>query len=121
MKTPDITTAQIVAVAQSVIGLAVAFGAPITTAQATAIVAVVSGIAGVLLVSDAVIRNGRSRIAAAQVAAGSPPAGGKAIASAGAVPPPAGAIEPPDDLGARLAAVESQLIELQGASGRSGD
>lgn len=122
MKRPDITPAQIVALAVTIVALATAFGAPITEAQATAIVAVVGSLAGVLVVGDSVIRNGRSRIAAAEVSAGRPPAGGDGPTPAGErVPPPAGAVAPDEDLAARITSVESQLTELLTARGQGGD
>lgn len=61
LNTPDITTAQIVTIVQAVIGLIVAFGAPVTDEQSAAIVQLVTAVAVVLPLADAIIRNGRAR------------------------------------------------------------
>ena len=69
MKTPDFTTAQIVALVQpfvtATIGLLVAFGVDMTNGQQTALIsfsiAVAGFISGTLVIADAIIRNGRSR------------------------------------------------------------
>ena len=61
LATPDITTAQVVAVVQSVVGLLVAFGAPITSEQSAAILQLVTALAVVLPLADAIIRSGRAR------------------------------------------------------------
>lgn len=65
MATPDITRAQVVAVAQAVIACLVAFGTPIDETQAAALVTLSGVIAVGLFGSDAHIRNGRARAAAA--------------------------------------------------------
>lgn len=61
MKTPDVTTGQIIALVQAVLGLVVAFGAPLSSDQSEAIIQVVTALAVALPLSDAVIRNGRAR------------------------------------------------------------
>lgn len=60
MHTPDITKAQVVAVAQAVIGAAVAFGAPVSEAQSISLMGLVATIAAVLFHSDAKIRAARA-------------------------------------------------------------
>lgn len=72
LKTPDVTPAQLVAIVSAIIGVAVAFGAPITDAQSAALVGLAGVVASALLVGDAVIRNGRARVAAAATAAAGP-------------------------------------------------
>lgn len=69
---PDITPAQILAVVQSIVAVAVAFGAPITEAQSVALLALAGGLAAILGYSDARIREGRSRIAAAEAVGAQP-------------------------------------------------
>jgi hypothetical protein len=61
MRTPNTTTIQVVALVQAVLGLCVAFGAPVSSEQSEAIIQVVTALAVSLPVSDAVIRNGRAR------------------------------------------------------------
>jgi multisubunit Na+/H+ antiporter MnhB subunit len=58
--TPDITKAQLVAVAQAIIGLAVAFGLDVSPHTRDAIIQLCTVIALVLPIADAVIRHGRS-------------------------------------------------------------
>jgi len=58
--TPDITPAQIIAVVGAVIGVAVAGGLPISQDLQDAIIRLVTVLAPLLLVSDAVIRHGRA-------------------------------------------------------------
>lgn len=58
--TPDLTSAQLVAIVGAVIGAAVAFGAPISKAQTDAVLQLVTVVASALLVGDAVIRHGRA-------------------------------------------------------------
>lgn len=70
IKMPDITAAQIVALIQpfitATIGLLAAFNLPVTDAQATAIsgfvLALAAFISGAIVIADAIIRNGRSRV-----------------------------------------------------------
>lgn len=64
MKMPDVTPAQIVALVGAIIAVAVAFGAPISDDQRDAILQLVGIVAPALVIGDAVIRNGRSKIAA---------------------------------------------------------
>jgi hypothetical protein len=66
MKMPDITLAQIVAVIGAAFGMLAAFGLPVSQEKQEAIVTLVTVLAPVLIASDAAIRNGRSRIAAAR-------------------------------------------------------
>lgn len=66
MQTPDITKAQIVAFLQPIISVAIAFGAPISDAQQVAILGLAGTLSTALLVADAVIRHGRSKLAATQ-------------------------------------------------------
>lgn len=64
MQTPDITKAQILALVQAVIAVAVAFGVSLTSEQQAAILGLAGAVAIVLPIADAIIRNGRSRIVA---------------------------------------------------------
>lgn len=77
MNLPAITKAQIVAVAGAVVGVAVAFGVPLTPDQQKALLALVAVIAGLLLHSDVKIRGNRAanadKIAAAKAAEARPP------------------------------------------------
>lgn len=68
MKTPDITPAQIVAIIQPIITCAVAFGAPISEAQTSALIGLAAALSTALTLGDAIIRNGRARIEAARKA-----------------------------------------------------
>lgn len=68
MNTPDITKAQIVALVQACVALAIAFGINLSEPQQTAIIGLAGAIAIVLPLADAIIRNGRSKIYAAHVA-----------------------------------------------------
>lgn len=61
MTTPSITAAQIVAVAQAAIAVAIAFGLDLTAEQQNALLQLSSVLAASLGIGDAVIRNGRSR------------------------------------------------------------
>jgi hypothetical protein len=61
LKTPDVTTAQVVTLIQAVIGLVIAFGFPVSDDQRDAIVQLVTAVAVVLPLADAIIRNGRAR------------------------------------------------------------
>jgi hypothetical protein len=65
MKTPDITKAQLLAVVQAVIGLVVAFGAPISDEQTQAIIQLCTALAVTLPLADAHVRNGRAQNAMA--------------------------------------------------------
>lgn len=65
METPDITTAQIVAIAQALLGAVAAFGAPVTDAQSVALIALVAVIATVLMHADKGIRKSRNERVAA--------------------------------------------------------
>ena len=61
LRTPDITTAQMVAIAGAVIGVAVAAGLPLSKDRQDAIIQLISVLAPLLVVGDAAIRHGRSR------------------------------------------------------------
>ena len=72
LKTPDITTAQIIAIAGAALGLVVALGVPLSDEKQHAITTLVTVLAPVLLGADAAIRHGRARsvgLAAAAAAA----------------------------------------------------
>lgn len=69
MQTPDITKAQILALIQAVLALAIAFGVDLSTEQQTAILGLAGAVAVVLPIADAIIRNGRSRIVAESIRA----------------------------------------------------
>lgn len=60
MKLPDITMAQVLAVAQAVVAAAVAFGAPINQTQQVALLALAAAVASVLIGADAAIRRARA-------------------------------------------------------------
>ena len=66
METPDITKAQIVAIIQPFLTLGISFGLPITNAQQAAILGAGGALSGVLMLADALIRFGRSRVLVAQ-------------------------------------------------------
>lgn len=67
-KMPDVTPAQIMAIVTFVASQAVAYGA--ISSQTEAVVLSVAGtvVAAALKIADAIIRNGRAQVAAAQVA-----------------------------------------------------
>ena len=69
METPDITKAQIIALVQAVLAVAVSFGVDLSDRQEAAILGLAGAIAIVLPLADAIIRNGRSRIYAAHISA----------------------------------------------------
>lgn len=60
-QTPDITAAQAVAIVGAVIGVLVASGLPISQDLQDAIIRLVTILAPVLIVGDAVVRHGRAR------------------------------------------------------------
>jgi hypothetical protein len=60
MRTPDLTPAQLLAVAKLIVGLAVAFGLPLDAATQAELVTAVVAIAGLLIHADATIRHGRA-------------------------------------------------------------
>lgn len=64
--TPNVTTLQLVAIAQAVIALAVAFGAPVSDEQSAAIIQLATALAIALPLADAHLRNGRARYFAAR-------------------------------------------------------
>jgi hypothetical protein len=66
---PDITPAQLLAIAGNVIAVAIAFGAHITKQQQDAILAVVGALGAFLIASDAHVRGRRAQAAAVKHAA----------------------------------------------------
>lgn len=68
LKRPDITAAQVVGFVAAAIALAIAFGVDLDAQQQDALLGF-TGVVASLLFGDAIIRNGRSKIAAAQVTA----------------------------------------------------
>lgn len=60
-KTPDVTPAQIVAIAGAVLACAAAFGFDVNDQQKDAILQLVTVLSSALVVGDAVVRNGRAR------------------------------------------------------------
>jgi uncharacterized membrane protein (UPF0136 family) len=67
----SITPAQVVAVVAAVVSFVVAFGVDLTQRQQDAILNLATVLSATLIAGDAVIRLGRSRVAAAAVANGS--------------------------------------------------
>jgi len=65
MDTPDVTKAQIIAIIQPPVTLAIAFGAPITTAQETALMGMAGAISTALIVMDGLMRRARANNAVA--------------------------------------------------------
>jgi hypothetical protein len=63
---PNVTTIQIVAIAQAIAALAAAFGLPITDEQTQAILQLSTALAVALPLADAHMRNGRARYFAAK-------------------------------------------------------
>jgi len=57
---PDVTKAQIIAIAQGIIGVLVAFGADITPEQSLALIVCASAVAAVLIKSDSELRSARN-------------------------------------------------------------
>jgi len=68
LSTPDITAAQIAALATAVVGLAVAFGVPLSHDQQLAIEAFVLTFAPALVLVDALIRHSRAKYVHAALA-----------------------------------------------------
>lgn len=60
MSLPDVTPAQVVAIVQAVVGVAVAFGAPLSDVQSGTLLGLVGLIAAVLIPADASIRRKRA-------------------------------------------------------------
>ena len=73
MTTPDITPAQVVALAVAALNVAVQFGVDLTDAQQQALLALVGVVAG-LLFADAHIRRGRARVMEARTLVDAEPA-----------------------------------------------
>lgn len=67
MEMPDVTRVQVIAIVQAIIAVIVSFGVNLSDEQQTAILGLAGALAIVLPLSDAIIRNGRSRIYAASV------------------------------------------------------
>jgi hypothetical protein len=61
LSTPDVTTAQVVAIAGAVLGVAVAAGLPLSKGLQESIIQLITVLAPLLLLGDAAIRHGRSR------------------------------------------------------------
>ncbi len=61
LRTPDITPAQITAIAGAVLGVVVAAGLPLSRELQDSIIQLITVLAPLLLVGDAAIRHGRSR------------------------------------------------------------
>ncbi len=61
LTTPDITPAQIVAIAGAILGVVAAAGLPLSKALQDSIIQLITVLAPLLLVGDATIRHGRSR------------------------------------------------------------
>ncbi len=61
LSTPDITPAQVVAIAGAILGVAVAAGLPLSKDLQDSIIDLITVLAPLLLVGDAAIRHGRSR------------------------------------------------------------
>lgn len=93
---PDVTRAQIVALVQAIIGVAVAFGAPISDTQSTALLGLVGAIAVVLPLADAMLRRGRARMIAELGTFGD-----------------LDLVDPPPDVGRRRAPVTGQLTQIE--------
>jgi hypothetical protein len=70
MKRPDVTPAQIVGLIGSALALIVAFGVDLSADQQAAVIDFAGKAVAALFGSDALIRFGRSRIAAAAAARG---------------------------------------------------
>jgi hypothetical protein len=64
MKLPDVTKIQIVAIAKAGIALALALSLPLSDATQAEIIGLAGAVATALVFADAIIRNGRSKIAA---------------------------------------------------------
>ncbi len=60
-QTPDITPAQLLAVVGAAIGVLVAAGLPLSQGLQDSIIQLVTVLAPILLVSDAVVRHGRAK------------------------------------------------------------
>ena len=61
LSTPDVTPAQIIAIAGAILGVAVAAGLPLSERLQDSIIELITVLAPLLLVGDAAIRHGRSR------------------------------------------------------------
>jgi hypothetical protein len=61
IQTPDTTKIQIVAIAQAIIAVAIAFGAPISDKQSVALIALAGTLGTVLIGADAAIRRARAQ------------------------------------------------------------
>ena len=63
---PNVTQAQILAVGQAVIAVALAFGLSLSESQQTALIGLSGAIAIALPIADAIIRQGRAKMIASQ-------------------------------------------------------
>jgi hypothetical protein len=61
LSTPDITTAQLIAIVGAILGVAVAAGLPLSKDLQDSIITLVTVLAPLVIVGDATIRHGRSR------------------------------------------------------------
>ena len=61
LSTPDVTRAQVIAIAGAVIGVLAAAGLPLSTALQDSIITLVTVLAPLVIIGDAHIRHGRSR------------------------------------------------------------
>jgi len=66
-KTPDITPAQITAAVGAILGLLAAFGLDVSAPTRDAIAQLAVILPSVIVAADALIRHGRSKVAAAQI------------------------------------------------------
>lgn len=62
MDMPDVTKIQLVAIVQPAIATAIAFGVPISDAQSVALMGMAGAVSSFLVLADALVRNGRSRM-----------------------------------------------------------
>lgn len=69
MSTPDITRAQVVAIVQAALAIAVAYGFDIPPDARDALVQLATVLAAVLPLGDAVVRRGRARVVEREVEA----------------------------------------------------
>jgi len=64
MKMPDVTKIQVVAIVKAAIALILALGLPLDETTQAEIIGLAGTLATALVLADAIIRNGRSKIAA---------------------------------------------------------
>jgi hypothetical protein len=68
VKTPDLTTAQILATVKAAIAVAVAFAVPLSQTQQVALIALAGSLGTVLVAADAAIRRARAQHLAGPIA-----------------------------------------------------